>query len=76
MAVLEVLISKGDKDNMVYTVKDLESILQIGKNTAYALMKADGFPSYKINNRYFVTSDSLEMWLKSIKGKEFFVERC
>ena len=73
---MEALKSKGDKDNMVYTVKDLESILQIGKNTAYALMKADGFPSYQINNRYFVTSDRLEMWLKSIKGKEFFVERC
>ena len=58
----------------VYTVKEVSEFLHIGKNTAYALMKSDGFPSYKINQRYFVTDESLNQWLNSIKGKEFFVE--
>ena len=57
----------------VYTAKDLQSILKIGKNAAYALMRSAGFPSYKINERYFVTEVSLNKWLSSIEGKEFNV---
>lgn len=57
----------------VYTAKDLQSILKIGKNAAYALMRSAGFPSYKINERYFVTEVSLDKWLSSIEGKEFNV---
>lgn len=57
----------------VYTAKDLQSILKIGKNAVYALMRSAGFPSYKINERYFVTEVSLDKWLSSIEGKEFNV---
>lgn len=59
---------------MVYTIKTLSEFLHIGKNTAYALMKSDGFPSYRINRQYFITDESLKSWLKSIEGKEFFVD--
>lgn len=59
---------------MVHTVKSLSEFLHIGKNTAYALMKSDGFPSYRINRQYFITDESLKSWLKSIEGKKFFVD--
>lgn len=44
---------------MMYTVKDLQEQLGIGRDTAYALMHAKGFPSIKIGGRYFVSKDSL-----------------
>ena len=59
---------------MVYTVKELSNILHIGRNTAYALMKTDGFPSYQINKQYFITDANLDNWLNSIIGKKFFVD--
>lgn len=55
----------------VYTVSDLTKILKIGKNTAYALMRSKGFPSYKINERYYVTESALNEWLTNASGKNF-----
>lgn len=55
----------------IYTVKDLQSVLKIGRDAAYSLMKSAGFPSYQINDRYFVTEESLDKWLNSIEGKKF-----
>lgn len=57
----------------VYTVKEIQSILKVGRNVAYALMSSKGFPSYKINERYYVTDESLNKWLHSLEGKEFNV---
>ena len=39
---------------MLLTVKDLQSILGIGRDTAYALMHSQAFPAMKIGRRYFV----------------------
>lgn len=55
----------------IYTAQDLCKILKIGKNTAYELVKSQGFPSYRINRKYFVTEEALNSWLSSVKGKEF-----
>lgn len=57
----------------VYRAKDLMNILKIGRDTAYALMKSDSFPSYKLNEKYYVTDEALKKWLLSLDGKEISV---
>lgn len=58
---------------MLLTVKDLQLLLNISRDLAYALMHAHGFPSMKIGGRYFVSRDALERWLQRYEGKEFAV---
>lgn len=55
----------------VYTIKDLQAILHISRNTAYELMRSQGFPSFKINRRIYVTEEAFNKWLSSLSGKEF-----
>lgn len=42
------------------TTKDLQVILKIGRDHAYALMRSKAFPSMKIGARYYVTKEALE----------------
>lgn len=68
MDVLEAVTS--DKIR-VYTPDELASVMKIGKTNAYKLMCASGFPSYKINNRLFVTDKALREWLVKMQGRNF-----
>lgn len=53
----------------ILRIKDLMECLSIGKDKAYALMKSRSFPSTRIGKTYFVTENSLKMWLKDNAGK-------
>ena len=55
------------------TVKDLQKELKLGRDTAYALMHAKGFPSIKIGGRYYVSNDALIRWLEQYEHKEFVI---
>jgi excisionase family DNA binding protein len=55
------------------TVKDLQSVLKIGRDTAYALVRSKGFPSYKLGGRYYVTQEALERWLKEYEYKSYIL---
>lgn len=55
------------------TVKEVSKILCIGLNQTYALMKSKGFPSYRINNKYFVTEENLCKWRDNIKGRQILL---
>lgn len=57
----------------VLTVKDLSQILKIGRDKAYALIKSNGFPSVCIGNRYIVTEDALNEWLKKYEYKKYAI---
>lgn len=46
------------------SVKDLQQKLNIGRDTAYALMHSKNFPSFKLGGRYFVTQQALDKWLE------------
>ncbi len=59
---------------MLLTVKDLQEILNIGRDTAYALMRSKSFPSIKIGCRYFVTREELEKWLAKYAYKSFAIK--
>lgn len=56
---------------MLLNVKDLQELLKIGRDTAYALMHAKGFPSIKIGGRYYVAREALDKWLDQYAYKTF-----
>ena len=61
-----------DTDKIVlYTVDDIQRIFKIGKTKAYALMSANGFPSFKMNAKLYVRREHLDSWLEKRTGKSF-----
>ncbi|MCR5755285.1 MAG: helix-turn-helix domain-containing protein [Acetatifactor sp.] len=57
----------------VLTPRDLAEVLHIGRDKAYALIKASGFPSTCIGKRYFVTQKALTDWLQRNENRVFVV---
>ncbi len=55
-------------------IKDLQNVLKIGKNSAYALMKSDCFPSVQIGRKWLVSEDSLKEWLKDNEYSSIIIE--
>lgn len=53
------------------TVKDLQRVLHIGRDRAYALMRSKAFPSIKLGGRYYVSVEALERWLKEYEYKTY-----
>lgn len=51
--------------DIIYTVEDLMGILKIGKNTAYNLIKTDGFPVIKIRNQFRIPANKLNEWIEN-----------
>ena len=60
----------AEMERIVYNVKDLQKILGIGRDTAYALMRNGSFPAIKIGHRYIVETKAFEQWLRRNAGKE------
>ncbi len=58
-------------DIIVYTVGDVQQILSLGKTRTYELMRSDGFPSFRLNNRLYVTKENFEKWLSKYTNKTF-----
>lgn len=58
-------------DIIIFTVSDIQHILSIGKTRAYELMRSDGFPSFKLNNRIYVTKLNFERWVEKYTNKTF-----
>lgn len=58
-------------DTIVYTVNDIRNILSLGKTKVYELMRSDGFPSFRLNNRFYVTKNNFEKWLDRYTNKTF-----
>ena len=52
----------------MYTIKDLQQVLNIGHNTAYKLVKLKGFPTIKIGKKILVPEEGLIKWLKENTG--------
>lgn len=60
----------GNNDCLVmYTTKELQTILKCGSRTIYNLMHSKTFPSIKIGRKYFVEKKAFENWLNKSKGK-------
>lgn len=50
----------------VYTVDEIQAILGISKNTAYALVKSGAFHSVKIGGQYRISKKSFDEWLDDV----------
>lgn len=50
----------------VYTVKDIQILLDISKNTAYKLIKSGAFQIIRIGNTYRIPKVVFDTWLMSI----------
>ena len=50
----------------VYTVDEIQAILGISKNTAYALVKSGAFHSVKIGGQYRISKKSFDKWLDDV----------
>lgn len=58
---------------LLLNVRDLQVLLQIGRDKAYALMHSKGFPAIKIGGRYYVSQEELKKWLTRYAYKNFVV---
>ena len=51
----------------IMTVADVNKILHIGNDKAYALFKQKSFPSVRIDGKFLVKQDLFEKWLDDIR---------
>ena len=56
-----------DMELEILKTKDLQEILGIGRDKAYALMKSDAFPSVKLGKRYIISKADLIAWIDTYK---------
>lgn len=56
---------------MLLSTKELQTELGIGRDRAYGLMHASGFPSIKIGGRYYVAPEELQKWIQRYTYREF-----
>lgn len=56
-------------------VKEIQSMFNIGREKAIALIKSEGFPVIKIGRTYHIDPDQLEVWIKEHEGKAIDIEK-
>lgn len=57
----------------LYTPKDIQRIFGMGKDHTYALIKSNGFPTIKINNRFYVEKEALLKWIYMQQGRKYTI---
>lgn len=55
-------------EKRVYTVEDIMKILDIGKNSAYELVKSGAFHIVKIGGHFRISKKAFDEWLEGIGG--------
>ena len=65
------MTNKEKYNTIIYKVSDIQTILSLGKTRAYELMRSDGFPSFKLNNRIYITKQNFDKWLEKYTNKTF-----
>ena len=55
-------------EKRVYTVDEVQDILNISKTSAYILVKSGAFHTVKIGGSYRVSKKSFDAWLEGQKG--------
>ena len=63
--VLEMEDLAALETKKILTPKDVQSILNMGKNSTYKLFSLEEFPKIKIGKKYFIYSDDLDNYLKT-----------
>lgn len=58
------MLDTNSEFDIILTAEDVQKIFRCGINKAHALMKLDDFPSFIINNRYYVERTNLMKWIQ------------
>lgn len=53
-----------EDQKLSYTPKEAAKVLGIGNNAIYTLLKDDEFPSFRINDKWFIPKKGLEEWVE------------
>lgn len=56
-------------EKRVYTVEEIMDVLNIGKNTAYALVNSGVFHFVKVGGHYRISKKSFDRWLDNIDNE-------
>lgn len=59
------------EDTIIYQVKDIMRVMNIGRDRAYSLMKSKGFPSTQLGKTFFVTKKNFDDWTDNFAGRNF-----
>lgn len=58
-------------DIVLYTSKEIQEMFCLDKFRTNCLMNRWAFPSFKINNRFYVEDSALRKWLETNDGKRY-----
>lgn len=68
---MEVIMEQNTKrtlpESRTYTVDQIAAILNIGRTSAYLLVKEDHFKSVRIGNAIRISKKSFDEWLDSLE---------
>lgn len=67
------MVNKNLPQSPMLTAKDLAEYLRIGRDKAYALIKAPSFPAIQIGSRYLVSEDAVNEWIKNNQYRHIVV---
>ena len=67
------MMDSNESKIRMYSMKELQNIMGIGKNTAYKLVKLKGFPSIKIGNKILIPHNKLYDWIKKNNGSNIIL---
>lgn len=57
-------------ERMTMNPTEAAKVLGISRPTLYALMRQDGFPSFKVGSRRLISRAGLERWIAEQEGGE------
>ena len=60
----------------IYNTNDLKELLKISTKQAKALMRTEGFPSFKIGREYRVSEQQLNEWISSSPAVKLDYSKC
>lgn len=60
----------------ILNTEDLKELLKIGDRQAKALMRSEGFPSFKIGREYRVEETALMNWIGSSPNIKLDYSKC
>jgi excisionase family DNA binding protein len=69
------VIAIENTSKAVYAVSDIQQLLGIGKNQAYALVKSEQFPVRKVGATYLIPKAGFDKWLNGDISSELLIPR-
>ena len=66
----EAFYEENECEKKIYTVEEIQNILEVNKTAAYDLVKSRAFHSVKVGNHFRISKKSFNKWLNGGEGIE------